>query len=286
MMIGQFWGTSAAEGIPSPYCRCENCREAREKKGKYQRKRSSFRVSDSIIIDLGADAVSQSMEYGDLTDINHVLITHTHDDHLNQHMLMEAFWGSEYRQGPIHYYLTDEAYNIVDKWRSNDWILKGLVPKWEEENIVQFHKLTYGQRIEIDGIGVTPFKGNHKGNMKETSAMYLLELPDGRTLFYGLDSGPYFQETIDALKNVYVNIYISEATGGTKPSAPESTHMNLQNVYDLACTLYEQGTIDDNSILYLTHINHRTGHDQMLEGVEKLKFPVKTVVAFDGLKIF
>ncbi|MBQ7050108.1 MAG: hypothetical protein IJN87_05700 [Firmicutes bacterium] len=286
MMIGQFWGTSAAEGIPSPYCRCENCREAREKKGKYQRKRSSFRVSDSIIIDLGADAVSQSMEYGDLTDINHVLITHTHDDHLNQHMLMEAFWGSEYRQGPIHYYLTDEAYNIVDKWRSNDWILKGMVPKWEEENIVQFHKLTYGQRIEIDGIGVTPFKGNHKGNMKETSAMYLLELPDGRTLFYGLDSGPYFKETIDALKNVYVNIYISEATGGTKPSAPESTHMNLQNVYDLACTLYEQGTIDKNSILYLTHINHRTGHDQMLEGVEKLKFPVKTVVAFDGLKIF
>ena len=116
--------------------------------------------------------------------------------------------------------------------------------------------------------------------------MYLLEFPDGRTLFYGLDSGPYFQETIEALKNVYVNIYISEATGGTRPSAPESTHMNLQGVYDLACTLFEQGTIDQNSILYLTHINHRTGHDQMEEGVQRLNFPVKTVVAYDGLVIF
>ena len=115
--------------------------------------------------------------------------------------------------------------------------------------------------------------------------MYLLKLQDGRTLFYGLDSGPYFRETIDALKNVYVNIYISEATGGTKPSAPESTHMNLQNVYDLACTLFEQGTIDKNSILYLTHINHRTGHDQMEEGVQKLGFPIHTVVAYDGLSI-
>lgn len=285
MLIGQFWGTSAAEGIPAPYCRCENCQQARREKGKYQRKRSSFRVSDSIMIDLGADAVSQSMEYGDITDIDHVLFTHTHDDHLNPHMLMEAMWSYEYRKRPIHYYFTEQAYGIVEKWRQNDWILKGMLPGWEQRNIVQFHKLAYGQRIEIDGIGVTPFKGNHRGNMKETTAMYLIELPDGRNLFYGLDSGPYFPETIEALSKVHIDIYISEATGGTMPSAPESTHMNLQHVRDLAEILYSQGTISDKSTIYLTHINHRTGHDQMVEGVKKLEFPVPTIVAWDGLKI-
>lgn len=286
MLIGQFWGTSAAEGIPSPFCRCENCRQARREKGKYQRKRSSFRLSDTIMIDLGADAVTQSMEYGDITDVNHVLITHTHEDHLNAHMLMEAFWAyGEYRHQPIHYYLTEQAFEIVEKWRCNDWILKGMVPGWEEKQIVQFHQLKYGQRIEVDGIGVTPFKGNHKGNMKENTSMYLVELPDGRNLFYGLDSGPYFQETMDALKGVHIDIYISEATGGTRPSAPESTHMNLEHVYNLMQKLYAQGTVNDRTTLYLTHINHRTGYDQMVEGVRKLQFPIETIVAWDGLRI-
>lgn len=286
MLIGQFWGTSAAEGIPSPFCRCENCQQARREKGKYQRKRSSFRVSDSIMLDLGADAVQQSFLYGDLTEVNHVLITHTHEDHLNQHMLMEAFWAyGEYRHEPIHYYLTEQAYEIIDKWRENEWILKGMVPGWEERKIVQFHQLKYGQRIEIDGVGVTPFKGNHKGNMKETTGMYLLELPDGRKVFYGLDSGPYFKETLEALKGFYIDIFISEATGGTRPSAPESTHMNLEHVRNLMTQLTEQGTVDEKTVLYLTHINHRTGYDQMVEGVEKLQFPMKTIVAWDGLKI-
>ena len=285
MLIGQFWGTSAAEGIPSPYCRCEVCQKARREKGKYQRKRSCFRLSDSIMIDLGADAVTQSMEYGDIVDVDHILMTHTHDDHLNPHMIMEVFWGQQYRKLPIHYYFTEEAFGIVEKWRSNDWILKGMVPTWEKQNLVQFHRLSYGQRYEIGGMYVTPFRGNHRGNMKETSAMYLVELPDGRNLFYGMDSGPYLAETIEALKEVYIHIYISEATGGIQEMGPGSTHMNLQNVYDLACTLYQQGTIDENSRLFLSHINHGTGHDQMVERVETLQFPVPTMVAWDGLRI-
>ena len=162
MLIGQFFGTSAAEGIPAPFCRCAVCEQAREKKGVYQRKRSCFRLSESIMMDLGADAVSQCMEFGDVNAVNHVLVTHTHDDHLNAHMIMEAFWARKYRNSPLHYYFTDKAYEMVEKWRENPWILKGRVPQFEAEEIVAFHQLRYGERIEIDGIGVTPFKGNHQ----------------------------------------------------------------------------------------------------------------------------
>lgn len=286
MLIGQFFGTSAAEGIPAPFCRCPVCLQAREKKGKYQRRRSCFRLSDTMMLDLGADAVSQCIEYGDITDVNHVLVTHTHDDHLNPHMLMEAFWSQKYRNGPLHYYFTEQAYEMAENWRKNSWILKGMVPGWEEKGVIQFHKLAYGERVEIDGVGVTPFRGNHRGNVKENTALYLLELPDGRKLFYGLDSGPYFAETIEALKAHTIDIFISEATGGTRPTAPESTHMNLQGVRNMAGVLYEQGTLKDSSVLYLTHINHSTGHDEMVEATERLQFPVETVVAWDGCKVF
>lgn len=285
MLIGQFLGTSAAEGIPAPFCHCEVCAQAREKKGVYQRKRSSFRLSDSMMLDMGADAVSQCMELGDMNAVNHVLVTHTHDDHLNPHMMMEAFWSRKYRNGPLHYYFTDKAFEIVNHWRQNDWILKGMVPRFEQENVVAFHQLNYGERVEIDGMGITPFRGNHKGNAGEYSALYLVELPDGRKLFYGLDSGPYFPETLEALKAHRIDIFISEATRGVQPYIPGSMHMALADVRDLAGMLYAQGTLHDGSLLYLTHINHGTGHDQMLERTKELQFPIPTIVAYDGLKI-
>ena len=36
----KYLGTAAAEGIPSPYCTCENCRKAWERRGKDIRSRS------------------------------------------------------------------------------------------------------------------------------------------------------------------------------------------------------------------------------------------------------
>ena len=56
-------------------------------------------------------------------------------------------------------------------------------------------------------------------------------------------------------------------------------------MYRLADKLLEQGTLDENSILYLTHISHRSTHKQNVDAVENIAFPVKTIVAYDGVKI-
>ena len=283
MLTGEFWGTSAAEGIPAPFCRCAVCEEARKLGGKHRRLRSCFRLSDKIMLDLGADAVVQSIKYGDITDIEHVLVTHTHDDHLNPHMLMEAMWSKAYRK-TLHYYFTEDSFKIVQHWRENPWILKGKVPEWEAEGIVAFHQLRFGETYQIDDVKVTPCRGNHKGNVEPCSAMYLVELPDGRKLFYGLDSGEYFPETIEALKQVKIDIFVSEATGGVREGT-HPHHMYLRDVRKLIGQLYEQGTLHDESIVYLTHINHGSSHTQMVDGTKALQFPVKTVVAWDGLRI-
>lgn len=284
MLIGQFWGTSAAEGTPAPYCRCAVCEEAREKGGKCVRMRSCFRLTDKIMLDLGADAVAQSMKYGAITDIEHVLITHTHDDHLNPHMLMEAMWSKKWRK-PIHYYFTEEAFEITRCWLENPWILKGMLPSWVKEGIVVFHQLHYGVPEKIGDVTVTPFRGNHRGNIEPNSAMYLVQLPDGRKLFYGLDSGEYLPETVEALKDHQIDIYISEATIGIHDTV-HGSHMSLYEVRDLVGRLWEQGTLREGSVLYLTHINHGSSHDQMLELTGKLDFPLPVTVAWDGLKIF
>ena len=77
---GIFYGTGASEGIPNPFCDCEMCNHARKYGGRNIRKRSCFRVGKDLMIDMGPDIFSQALLYGSLRDIEHVLITHTHDD--------------------------------------------------------------------------------------------------------------------------------------------------------------------------------------------------------------
>lgn len=163
-------------------------------------------------------------------------------------------------------------------------MLKGWVNKWEAEGLLVFQKLEYGVRVKVDKFYVTPFRGKHTGNVGENSAMYLIELPDGRTLFYGLDSAAYYSETMEALRNYFIDIFISEATFGIR-KVVHPGHMCLENVREVICGLFEQGTLGDDSVVYLTHINHSSSHDEMLEAVEKMSFPVSTFVAYDGLKI-
>jgi phosphoribosyl 1,2-cyclic phosphate phosphodiesterase len=283
-VLGKFLGTGDAQGIPGAFCRCAVCEEARNLGGPSIRQRSSFRLSDRVLIDLGADAVSQSLKYGSFSDVEHILITHTHEDHLNVHMIMEMVWGRRYLKSPIHFYLTDMAFDIIEHWRQEKWIIKGSVPKWEAEGLVVFHKLEFGERIKIDDFYVTPMRGNHKGNVGEDAALYFIELPDGKNLFYGLDSGVYYKDTIDELKNKHIDYFISEATMGISPT-PHIQHMRLCDVYDLVNLLLNQGTLNSNSVIYLSHINHSSSHSQMLDAVEKIQFPLKTIVAYDGMKI-
>lgn len=283
-MLGQFLGTGDAQGIPGAFCRCAVCEEARKLSGPFVRQRSSFRLSNRVLIDIGADAVVQSLKYGSFSDVEHILITHTHEDHLNVHMIMEMVWGRKHINNPIHFYLTDKAYDVIEHWRQEKWIIKGSVPKWETEGLIVFHRLNFGERVKIDDYFVTPLRGNHKGNVGEDAALYLIELPDNKNLFYGLDSGVYYEDTIKALKDKRIDYFISEATMGVS-STPHIQHMRLCDVYELVNCLFEQGALNKNSTVYLSHINHSSSHSDMLNGVERMQFPIKTVVAYDGMTI-
>lgn len=288
MLIGQFWGTGAAEGVPAPFCRCAVCEEARRLGGRYIRKRSCFRLTEDIMIDLGADAVLQSAMYGEISGVNHVLISHTHDDHLNPHMMMEAMWSKEWRE-TLHYYFTDKAFEIVEHWRKSPWMLKGMLPEWEKEGLVAFHKLEYGQRYRIGEVEVIPFRGNHKGNVGEDTALYLIFLPNGKTLFYGLDSSHYHPETVEALKAFHLDIFITESAGGLMPKKekPNDNHLTLEELRELVDQLVAQGTLDQNSRIYVSHVNHNWGNSYpaLVEHLQNQQYPIPTVMAYDGMKI-
>jgi phosphoribosyl 1,2-cyclic phosphate phosphodiesterase len=283
-----FYGTSAAEGIPSPFCSCSVCENARREKGKEIRRRSMFRINEEVCIDLGADALQQAIEFGDFTGLQHVLVTHTHEDHFDYMMMNVRKMAIERTQEPLHYYFTDKGYDIVEFYRQNSVIIKGMISALEESGIVAFHRLEFGKPSAIAGMKVTPLRGNHFGSMGENSANYLVRLPDGRKLYYGLDTGWYLEETFEALKGVELDILISECTFGLTPGRGERPdgHLDAFSCMNLFHALAEQNTVGPDTNIYLTHINHYTSTHRDLEAYfAEQNFPSPITVAWDGLSI-
>ena len=116
----KFLGTGAAEGIPNPFCNCRVCQNAREKKGNEIRTRSSFMLNDKVIIDMGADYFAQSVMCGvSFANIEHILFTHTHDDHFNYTFFWERFVSENAALLRMKVYMTDEAMGIIEDFYMN-----------------------------------------------------------------------------------------------------------------------------------------------------------------------
>lgn len=282
-----FYGTGAAEAIPSPFCCCRICRHAREAGGREVRSRSMLRVSDELCIDLGPDTVAQAARFGDLTQLRHVLVTHTHLDHLAYPIMEVRKMAYERGNWPLRYYLTDKAFDAVEQFSSSAFIgeeTKSLL----QLGIMEFCRLEYGQAVHIAGMEVTPLRGNHTGQIKENSANYLIQLPNGKKLYYGLDTGWYLNETLQALRGMAVDYFISECTFGLTPGRGEHPdgHLDAFSCERLFYLLAEQGTLTSHSHVYLTHINHYTSTGAELEAwLHTRDFPCPVTLAYDGLQI-
>ena len=130
-----YWGTAAAEGIPSVYCACDVCREAREKGGRYVRARSQVMFDDELLVDMGADTYQNSLKWGyDLSKLTDVLITHVHEDHYYPNELHNLI----YRPDPENSPYRDIVYQMCKKlWKFahhthdncvNPYIMTALAP--------------------------------------------------------------------------------------------------------------------------------------------------------------
>ncbi|RTE10725.1 MBL fold metallo-hydrolase [Paenibacillus whitsoniae] len=284
----KFYGTSAAEGIPNPFCSCSVCSHARLKGGAEIRRRSMFRMNERVCIDLGADAFQQAIDFGDFTKLQHVLVTHTHEDHFNYMMMNVRNMSIERLKEPLNFYFTDQAYEIVNFYRQSRPIMKGMTSDLEARGIVAFHKLAFNETVSIAGMDVTPLRGNHLGNMGEHCANYLIRKQDGQKLYYGVDTGWYFPETLKQLENVVLDVLISECTFGLTGGRGlhPNGHLDAYSCMELFRKLLEQGTLHEGTRIYLTHINHFTStHADLVGWFQEQNFPCPITVAWDGLDV-
>ena len=100
-----YQGTAAAEGVPAVFCDCKHCRMARTAGGKEVRMRSGALIDGVLKIDFGPDAYAQSLRFGhSYVPVEHVLITHSHRDHLCESDLACIHPPYSHREKPLTVY--------------------------------------------------------------------------------------------------------------------------------------------------------------------------------------
>jgi phosphoribosyl 1,2-cyclic phosphate phosphodiesterase len=284
-----FLGTSAAEAIPSHFCRCSYCDQARKAGGKNIRSRSSFRIDSKHQIDFSPDVFYQmNQNQLDFSELEHLLITHTHKDHFDIAEILVKDNATVTNDKPINIYMSPEA----AKWGES--LLERYSTAYSEErkqevlskiNIVPLQKY---KTYPIGELVVTPIKGNHRAfGEKEFANNYLIQTKSGELMLYACDTGWYCQETWDFLKGKKADVVIMECTyGGRKDRGlhPDQ-HLDAPSFLLMLDRMQEIGFIQKETKIYASHIAHKQPylHAELQQLFDQS--PYEVTVAFDGLAI-
>lgn len=264
-----FLGTAAAEGIPAAYCDSAVCRGARQRGGKDFRTRSSVIIDDRLKIDVPPDTHIHAMrDPKALLDIEHILITHDHSDHLYLPDLCLCRPHYAHRQGrpPVHVYA---AAHIVEAIRDHPGFPRSDLELHPIEPFVAF---TAGEAE------VTPLPAEH--GARSLCLMYKVKI-NGCSYFHAYDTATIPADVMTFLEGDPLDVIAFDSTQGIKGPSPR--HGSLSRFVELIDTIRDRRIIVDHTQLIATHFSHNGGalHAE-LEAAAK---PHGIIIAYDGLRV-
>ena len=265
-----FCGTGAAEGFPALFCECETCNEARSLGGKERRSRAAYMLGERVRIDFGPDSNLHQYNYGlDFQKLEHLLMTHSHDDH----------WF------PTDIGYRQKGFSTVSKtlqvW-GNDKVEKRFTEEvgmdWSKY-FLEFHRVTPFAAIDLgEGLRAIPILAAH--DRSEACLNYLLET-EGKRVLLGHDTGWWDAETWDFLNDKPIDLLILDCTYGVRDH--DRNHMGGMALIRFREELRRRGAIASGAKSYATHFSHNCGsnHDELTAFFADHDF----IAAYDGLRL-
>lgn len=267
----QFLGTAAAEGMPAVFCNCAFCREARRLGGKNIRTRSQALIDDQLLIDLPADTYMHFLMNGIEGDrISHLLITHSHEDHLYPDELeMRCSWyAHDLRVKELKVFCGEGAYRKIGCLNGQG---KG----------VAVERLAHFESVSFDGYTVTALPARHYPG--DGAQFYVIE--GEKTILYAHDTGYFFEEVFDFLqkKGFRFDLVSLDCTNVDIPIPDDGGHMGLDNIGRVLSRLEKMGAVDENTVKVINHFSHNANplHHVLEERVKELGY----MVSWDGMSI-
>ncbi len=269
----KLYGTAAAEGIPALFCNCEVCLNAQDLKGKDVRTRTQALVDDTVLIDFPGDTYYHKAHQGlPLTDLEHLVITHSHHDHFFPEDLMMRL--SAYAN-EIKSPLTVYGSNTVKEGYER---AQGLESK--EESRLKFQEVFEYEDFNVSDYVFTPLVANHGNN--ETCFLYEIKR-NGKNILFAHDTGAFVKSVWTHWKEhkPYFDLIIFDCTHQSSEGA--SNHMGFKDNLAMREIMLKEEYVDDKTQFVLTHFSHNGGlnHKEINEWADEHGF----ICAYDGIEI-
>lgn len=285
-----FLGTGASEMIPNPMCGCDVCRRAQVSGDPRERRvRTSFLLDEENLIDCGADVTSSCVREGiSLQNLKNIFLTHTHLDHFST-VTLENLQMCITEPPKLNVFMSQQAYDgihrlgnvLVEQTYTN---YPETAERWPAQ--CTFIPVEPYQEFFVDDMAVSAVVGRHPGMFNDERSLNYVFRKGGKTFFYACDTGLFYPETFEYLKGRHLDVMAVECTFGKAAISREANHLNLEHLFETIDCLIGQNTVDDSTMIYLTHIGHKGGllHEELNEAVQQ-RYGKHICAAYDGLRI-
>lgn len=268
-------GTAAFEGIPALFCRCDICQESRKLGGKNIRMRSSALVDNKIGLDFTNDTLAHIHNYNlDFSVLEHLFIGHSHSDHFNYYDL----------EAKLKWY-TNEGNPVLNVYANKVSIemLSSYLEKFGDISpYMKLHVLEPFTQTKVEDYTVTALPATHITDFPEEKALVYVIERNGKRIFYGLDSGWYYDETWEYLKTIHLDCMVLDCTNGFAEGGT-SNHMSFEENVNVVKKLTEAGSLNASSKIVSTHFSHngKVVYDRHCE-----EFAGQGIImSYDGIEI-
>lgn len=272
----QILGSSAGKTVPRPFCRCRVCEVARRDGGRHVRTRCAVHLhldkdegpEPRYGIDMSPESWGQLIREGVAGDhLAHLLITHTHADHLDPLLLG--------MRGSI---LSEKKELTHLRVYGSDSVEEQLVGLNLDKLNASWQRVTPLEPFTVNELQVTPLRANHGPG---TALNYVVQHVD-ETVLLAWDTGYWEAETWEAVTDCRFDGVISECTIlGPGPVDRDSRHLNFATLVDMKLRLTQMGCIDESTPWATLHIGDNGGltYDEQVELAE----PQGVTVGYDGM---
>ena len=279
MLTLMYLGTGAAEGIPSPFCACSVCQDARREGGRAIKTRCCSLVDEDLLIDLSPDIFSQAIHaHIELAKVKNIIFTHAHEDHMDVfELIMRA------RDGATKLPEVKEENNYITIY-GNAHVKERLDYEFSQQphankGRIRFVKIEEGKELQVGEYSIFPIRANHI----KTEECFLFAVSKGNeSFFYGNDTGMLREESFSLLEQYpltfgFVSLDISRGT------LPGDAHMGWREVQETVQRMRKMGKIDENTKIYLNHFSHACG--LTARDFEKIANSEGMNLSYDGLQL-
>lgn len=247
-------GSGASEGIPGVFCTCPICENARKMGGKNIRTRAQSIINDKYLIDFSPDTYEHSRRFNiRLTEVEHAIITHPHEDHFYPAELQN-------RRPPFGYNNEDHLLNIYGPGSMAEKYSSYKPQK--NEDYVKIHVLKAFETYQIGELVVTPLTALHARNFE--CFVYIIK-SDGKRLLFGHDSGFFPEPSMKVIESMYFDCVILDTTTGLVPDG--NNHMGVNDNIKLRRDMIAAGCASETTIFVMSHFSHngQLTHEQLEE---------------------